>query len=75
MRNSISHPKNAFEGIRSRNSTKLLCLSPEKKKCAREITSLAGSYSHEELNLDQGLFGAIIQLQPLPWDDSLKPPN
>ena len=34
MRNSISHPKNDFEGIRSHNPTKLLCLS-SKKKCAR----------------------------------------
>ena len=32
MRNSISHPKNDFEGIHSHIPTKLLCLSPEKKK-------------------------------------------
>ena len=29
MRNSISHPKNDFEGIRSQNPTNLLCLSPK----------------------------------------------
>ena len=56
MRNSISHPKNVFEGIRLHYPTKLLCLSP-KNKCAREITSLTGSSSHEELNRP-GTFGA-----------------
>ena len=49
MRNSISHPKNDLEGIRSHNPTKLLCLSP-KSKCTREISSLTGSSSHEELD-------------------------
>ena len=49
MRNSISHTKNDFEGIRSHNPSKLLCLSP-KICCTREITSLTGSSSHEELN-------------------------
>ena len=36
----------------------------------REITSLTCSSSHDELNsIAQELFGAIIQLQPLPGDD------
>ena len=56
MRNPISHQKNDFEGIRSHNPTKLLCLSP-KIYCAREITLLTGSPPHEELNRAQGLFG------------------
>ena len=56
--------------IRSHNPTKLLCLSP-KIKCTREITSLTGSSSHTWGNsIAQGLFGAIIRLQPLPWDNS-----
>ena len=54
MRNSISHPKNDFEGIGSHNPTKLPCLSP-KKSCTREITLMTGSSSHEELNC-QGTF-------------------
>ena len=49
MRKSISRSKNDFEGIRPHNPTKLLCLSP-KIKCTREIASLTGSSSHEELN-------------------------
>ena len=68
MRNSISHTKNDFEGIRSHNPTKLLCLSP--KICGtREITSLTGTSSHEELNRP-GRDVLAQNLQPLPWDDS-----
>ena len=57
MGSSISHSKNNFEGIRSHNPTKLLCPLVLKKysskyetKRTREITSLTGSSSHEELN-------------------------
>ena len=39
VRNSISHSKNDFEGIRSHNPTKLLRLNPQ-LKCTREISSL-----------------------------------
>ena len=49
MRNSISHPKNDFEGIRSHNPPELLCLSTT-PTCTREIALLTGSSSHEELN-------------------------
>ena len=61
MRSSISHPKSEFEGIRLHNPTKLLCLSP-KSICARDIASLTGSSSHEELNRTEGkpFFGAKI---------------
>ena len=47
-------PKINFEGIRSHNPTNLLCLSP-KKLCTREITSLTGSSSLEELNRTEGI--------------------
>ena len=59
MRNSISHPKNDFEGIHSHIPTKLLCLSPEKKKkCTREIALLSGGSSYERAQIGQGHFGA-----------------
>ena len=41
MRNSISHSKNHFEGIRLHNRTNLLRLRPKKVKCTGEITLLA----------------------------------
>ena len=49
MRNSISHAKHDFEGIRSHNPTKLLCLSP-KIESTLEISFMTGSSSREELN-------------------------
>ena len=49
MRTSISHPKDDPEGIRSRNPTKLLYLSPNTHD-TRNITTLTGSSSVEELN-------------------------
>ena len=67
MRNSISHPKNDFEGIRSHNPTKLLCLSPQHN-----------TYSGNHSTVRQFLTGetqsprdVLAQnVQPLPWDDS-----
>ena len=56
MRNSLSHPKNDFEGIRSHIPTKLLRLSLV-NICIREIAQLTGSSPHWSSN-DQGLFGA-----------------
>ena len=41
----------------------------QKKKSTREITSLTGSSSNEELNRPR-IFCPIAQLHPLPWDDS-----
>ena len=68
MRSLISHPNNEFEGIHicSRNTTKLLCLSP-KTKCTREITSLTGSSSHDELDRDRGRFGAKRATPAVRW--------
>ena len=69
MRNSISHPKNYLEGVRSHNPTKLLCLR-HKKIRTREFTLLTGQFLTMRSSIAQGLFRAIIPLQPLPWDDS-----
>ena len=58
MGNSISHPENDFERILSHNNpTKLLCLRPKKIR-TREISSLTGSSSIEELNRS-GTFSRI----------------
>ena len=60
--------KNDFEGIRSNDLTKLLCLSP-KILCTRQIASRTGSSSHT--------WGAQLardvlarEVRPLSWDDS-----
>ena len=57
MRNSIYHPKNDSEGIRSHNPTKLLCLSRKKKR-----TLVNNVTFHRDV--------LAKKLQPLPWDDS-----
>ena len=73
MRISTSHPPilllHDFKGILSHNQTKLLCLLTAEIISTLEIASLTGSSSHEELNWPVVRFGAIIQLQPLPWDE------
>ena len=49
---------------------KLLCHSPKIKR-TREIIPMAGRSSHMRNSIAQGRFGAIIQRQPLPWDESV----
>ena len=50
IRNSISHPKNVFQKAFGRTTRPRFCAFSPKMKCTREITSLTGSSSHEELN-------------------------
>ena len=65
----MSHPKNDFEGNRSHNPTKLLCLSA-KKQCTREITSVTDSSSYEDLNRPGTFWPNHTTATPTPWDDS-----
>ena len=37
--------------------------------CTREIASLSPAVPDVRSSIGQGRFGAILQLQPLPWDD------
>ena len=70
MKNSLYHPKNDFEGTRSHNSpTKLYALAL--KQYILVILLHEPILSYMRSSFGQGLFAAIIQLQPLPSDDSL----
>ena len=59
---------NDFEGIRSQNPTKLLCFSPKYNVLVKILHWPA--VPHMRNSSAPGRFGAIIQLQPLPWGDS-----
>ena len=80
MRSSISHPKNDFEGIISRNPTKFLCPSPiimlviiQQIILTRKMIRPTGSSSVEsELNQPecQKSSGSNKYNPYVPWDDS-----
>lgn len=71
IRNFISRAiLHDFGGIPSHNQTKLLCLTHNK------LHKLLVKFPHEPVDppirspIGQGPFGAIIQRQPVPWDDA-----
>ena len=70
MRNSISHPKNDFEGIRSLNPRPSFYASVQEYIVLVKLLHWP-AVPHMRNSITQGRFGAIIQLQPLPWDDSV----
>ena len=61
MRSSVSHSKTNFEGIRSHNPTKLLCLSPEPVDILVKLLHRP-AVPHVGSPIAQGLFGPIKQL-------------